>query len=56
MVSAETLINDTEWTIPLTLHPDASNKQLGAVISQNNKPITFLSIILSKPQHNFTMT
>ena len=56
VVSAETLISYTYWKIPFTVHTDASYKQLGAVISQNNKPIAFFSRRLSKPQVNYTTT
>ena len=54
MVSSETLLSYPDWTIPLTVHTDVSDKQLDTVISQNNKPIAFFSIILSKPQRNYT--
>ena len=54
MVSAETLLSYPGWTMTSTVHTDASDKQLGAVISKNNKPIDFFSIILSKPQCNYT--
>ena len=54
MVYAETLFSYPDWKIPFTVHTDASDKQLGAVISQNNKPISFFSIILSKTQRNYT--
>ena len=53
MVSAETLLSYPYWKIPFTFHTDASDKKLGAVISQNNKLIAFFSIILIKPQHNY---
>ena len=43
MGSAETLLNSTYCTITFTVYTDASDKQLGAVISHNNKPITFFS-------------
>jgi len=56
MVSAETLLTYPDWTIPFTIHTDASDKQLGTVISQNNKPITFFSRRLSKAQLNYTTT
>ena len=36
VVSSETLLN-FQWTIPFTVHNDASDKQVGAVISQKNK-------------------
>ena len=55
MVSAETLISYPDQKLAFTVHTDASDKQVGAVISHNNKPIAFFSIILSKPQRNYTM-
>ena len=56
MVSAETLISYPDYKLPVTVHTYASDKQLGAVISQNNKPIAFLSRILIKPHSNYTTT
>ena len=56
MISAKALLNYPYWTIPFTVHTDASDKQLGAVIINNNKIIDFFSIILSKPQRNYTIT
>ena len=56
MVSVEILLSYPECTVPFTYHTDASNKQLGYVISQNNKHIAFLSIILIKTQQNHTTT
>ena len=43
MVSAETLLIYPDWIIPFTVHTDASDKQLGAIISHINKPIGFFS-------------
>ena len=54
MVFSETLLSYPYWKIPFTVHTDVSDKQLDAVIIQNNKPIAFFSRILSKPQHNYT--
>ena len=56
MVSAETLLSYPYWKLPFIFHTDASDKQLVAVISQNNKPIDFFSMGLSKQQHNYTTT
>ena len=39
MVSAKNLLSDPDWKIPFIVHNNASDKQLGDVISQNNKPI-----------------
>ena len=56
MVSAETLLSYPDWKLTLTLHTAASDKQLGDVISKNNKHIDLLSRRLSMPQCNYTMT
>ena len=56
MVSTETLLSYPYWTISFTAHTDASDKQLGSVIVQNNKPIVFFSRISIKPQRNYTTT
>ena len=40
MVSAETLLNDPDWEIPFTVNTDASDKQLGSIISKNNKRLS----------------
>ena len=37
MVSAETLISYPDWKLTFTVHNDTSDKQSGAVISQNDK-------------------
>ena len=49
MVSFETLLS-------YPVHTNAFDKNLGAVISQNNKPISLFSIRRIKPQHNCTTT
>ena len=41
IVLEKTLLNCPDLTIHLTIHIDVSDKQLSAVISQNNKPIVF---------------
>ena len=56
MVSYETLLSYPDQTITFTVHTDASDKQLGGVIINNNKPIALLSRRLIKTQHNYTMT
>ena len=38
------------------IHTDASNLQLGNVISQNSKPIAFYSRILNPAQTRYTTT
>ena len=41
MVFAEMLLSYPYWKLPFKVHNNASNKQLGAYISHNNKPIAF---------------
>ena len=42
MLSAETLLTYQCCKLPFTVHTDASDKQLGGVIIQNNKPTALL--------------
>ena len=56
MVSEKTMLNYIYWKIPFTVHTDFSDKQLGAIIIQNKKPIAFFSSGLSKSQRNYTTT
>ena len=55
MVSTDTLLNHTDFKIPLTVHAHVSDKQLGDIISQNNKPAAFFSRRLINPQLFYTM-
>jgi hypothetical protein len=43
MVSREMLLNYPDWSKPFDIHTDAPDKPLGAVVSQNGKPIAFFS-------------
>ena len=45
MVSAKTLLSYTDKKTPFTVHTDASDKQLVAVISHNNNPIDVFNTI-----------
>ena len=54
MVSADILLSYPYCKILFTVHTDAYDKQVGDVISQNNKPIAFFSRRFSKPQRNYT--
>ena len=54
MISEEILLNYPYWSKPFVVHTDASDKQLGAVISQDDKPIACFSCRLSKLQRNCT--
>jgi transposase InsO family protein len=55
------LCKDTQLTYPdfnkpFDVHTDASDKQLGAVISQDGKPIAHFSRTLNSAQKNYTVT
>ena len=56
MESAEILLSYPYWKLPFTVKNDSSGKQLGDVISQNNKHIALFSIILSNPHRRHTKT
>ena len=56
MVSKSTMLTYPDWTKPFDIHTDASDYQLGAVISQEGKPIAFFSRKLNSAQKNYTTT
>ena len=56
MVFDETLLKYPDWTITFKFHTDASDKQLGGVISKNNKPIALFSRRLVNPERKYTNT
>lgn len=54
IVSKETLLSYPNFRLPFDIYTDASKTQLGAVISQNNRPIAFYSRKLSAAQTRYT--
>lgn len=56
VMSRETLLHYPDFNKTFEIHTDASLHQLGAVISQNNKPIAFYTRKLRGGQHNYTTT
>jgi hypothetical protein len=50
IISRETLLAYPDFNQPFIIHTDASHTQLGAVISQDNKPIAFYSRKLNPAQ------
>jgi len=54
IISRDTLLTYPDFNKPFILHTDASHEQLGAVISQDNKPIAFYSRKLSETQKHYT--
>ena len=56
MISQEVFLTYPDWTLLFCVHTNALDKQLGAAISQNDKPTAIFSWRLSKPQRNYTTT
>ena len=56
MVAEKILLAYPDWSKPFDVYTDASDYQLGTIISQSNRPIAFFSRWLSKAQHNYTTT
>ena len=55
-VSRETLLAYPDFTKPFEVHTDASDYQLGSVISQNGRPVAFYSRKLNPAQTRYTTT
>jgi hypothetical protein len=45
-----------DFTKPFEIYTNASTKKLGAVITQENRPIAFFSLKLSGVQSKYTVT
>ena len=45
-----------DYSQELEIYADASSKQLGAVITQGNKPIAFFSRKLTEMQQHYSVT
>jgi len=56
IISREVLLSYPDFSKPFVIHTDASNTQLGAVISQDNRPIAFYSRKLNLAQTRYTTT
>ena len=56
ILARETLLAHPDFSQPFHIHTDASKFQLGAVISQEGKPIAFYSRKLTGPQTRYTTT
>ena len=55
-IGREVLLAYPDFNLPFEIHTDASKTQLGAVISQNGKPLAFFSRKLNSAQLNYTTT
>jgi len=56
IVGREVLLSYPDFTKPFEIYTDASHTQLGAVISQNDRPIAFYSRKLNPAQTRYTTT
>lgn len=56
IIGKTTLLTYPDFTLPFDIHTDASHIQIGAVISQNNRPIAFYTRKLNPAQTRYTTT
>ncbi len=55
-IAKETVLAYPDFSEPFEIYTDASSMQLGAVITQDNRPIAFFSRKLSKMQQKYSVT
>ena len=55
LIAKETILTYPDFSKKFTIHTDASDVQMGAVIMQEGKPLAFYSQKLSKAQLDYTM-
>jgi hypothetical protein len=55
-IAKETVLAYPDFSKPFEIYTDASSLQLGAVITQDNRPIAFFSRKLSKTQQKYSVT
>jgi hypothetical protein len=55
-IAKEVVLAYPDFTKPFDIYTDASTKQLGSVITQDNRPIAFFSRKLSSAQSRYTVT
>ena len=56
MIGYEALLAYTEFNAPFEIHTDASKLNIGVVIYQKGKPITFYRQKMNSAQQNYTTT
>ena len=56
VIGREVLLAYPDFNAPFQIHTDASKTQIGAVMSQNGKPIAFYSRKMNSAQQNYTVT
>ncbi len=55
-IAKEVVLAYPDFTKPFDIYADASTKQLGSVITQDNRPIAFFNRKLSGVQSKYTVT
>jgi hypothetical protein len=55
-IAKETALAYADFSKPFEIYTDASSTQLGAVITQDNRPIVLFSRKLSKMQQKYSVT
>ena len=55
IITSETMLKFPDFSKPFDIHTDASDTQLGAVLSQNGHPVAFYSRKLNSAQQNYTV-
>ncbi len=55
-IAKEVVLAYPDFTKPFDIYTDASTKQLGAVITQDNRPVAFFSWKLSGAQSKYIVT
>jgi hypothetical protein len=55
-IAKETVLAYPDFSKPFEIYMDASSTQLGALITQDNRPIAFFSRKLSKTQQKYSVT
>jgi hypothetical protein len=56
LIAKDVVLTYPDFTKPFEIYTDASTMQLGAVITQDNRPIAFFSRKLSKTQTKYSVT
>ena len=55
-IARDVVLAYADYSLPFEIYTDASNRQLGAVITQNNRPIAFFSRKLTEAQQRYSVT
>eukprot|EP00957_Ditylum_brightwellii_P178285 13578585-Ditylum_brightwellii.AAC.1 len=56
IVSKDVLLAYPDFDVPFEIYTDASDRQLGVVITQNGQPLAYYSCKLNNAQRNYPVT